>query len=111
MVRKHRASGIIFPDRSWHTTLGAANASLRYGCVLNSNRTNLRRDHPYGHGTRPNYSVTINRFVARIAWRRPDYWRRLPNRSLRYAKFIRSLDRLGVLVDRDRLFTQRIAAS
>src|SRR5258708_32899959 len=70
MVRKHRASGIIFPDRSWHTTLGPANASFRYGCVLNSDRTNLRRDHLYGHRTRPNYSVTIDRFFARITRRR-----------------------------------------
>src|SRR5882672_12540094 len=99
MVREHRARGIIFPDRSWHTTLGPANASFRYGCVLNRDRTNLRRDHLDGHRTRPNYSVTINRFVARITRRRPDYWRRLPNRSLRYAGFIRSSDRLGVMVD------------
>src|SRR5258707_13937437 len=101
MVREHRGRGIIFPDRSWHTTLGPANASFRYGGVLNSDRTNLRRDCPYGHPTRPNYSGTINRVVARITRRRPDYLRRLPDPSLRYAKVIRSSYRLGVLVDPD----------
>src|SRR5258705_1288081 len=76
MVREHRARGIIFPDRSWHTTLGPANASFRFGCALNSNRTNLRRHHFDCHSTRPVYSVASNRSVAWLIRRRPDYWRR-----------------------------------
>src|SRR6185295_9500499 len=59
MVREHRARGIIFPDRSWHAALGPANASFRHGCVLNSDRTNLRRDHPYDDSTHPDHAVAL----------------------------------------------------
>src|SRR5437867_3635358 len=37
MAREHCACRIIFPDRSWHATLGPANSSFRFGGASNSN--------------------------------------------------------------------------